>query len=307
MKIRSIGTCVLALLVWACGGTPGTDALQATGRLELPLTSTSSDGVTYRLVGATFTINGPENVTITDTSAPTVSVALTSGLYTVQLGGNWLLERMDAPGQALQAQLISPNPMPFTLGEGQTRTVRFLFKTPADGDVDLGIQVDTGGWISGTMDFTNAPPNGPDDIFAELAGKTVPFTISFESSTLFREGGFNQRLRVETSPITLQFGGAPSELIQDRIIPVLEGGSPLVFRLENAGSGMIAFSGFDLHGLSEPFTLRVFASMPFPGAVDAEGFPKPQDFEFETPVGMEFHGNPWSDINGMASGNVQPQ
>jgi hypothetical protein len=113
---------------------------------------------------------------------------------------------------------------------------------------------------------------------------------------------------VETSPITIQFGGAPSELLQERVIPALEGGSPFNFRLEKTSSGQVVFAGLDLFGGAEAFRWMVFASAPFSGGLDAEGYPKPQPFQFEAPTVLEFFGgSSMSRAEGMASGSVQPR
>lgn len=310
MKIVNLGACFLALWVLGCGGAAGTGAHQGTGQLQLPLRSPGPNGQTYELVGATFTLTGPEDVTISNTSGSTLSVPLTAGLYSIQLGGNWHLERVGAPGQAVPAQLISPNPMAVSIGEGEVRVVRFLFKLPGMGDADLGFSVDNGGWIAGTLNVSQVNPPGNENIFAGLAGQSIPFTISFESVMLSREGGFQQALQVTTSPITLQFGGEPSQLLQERVIPALQNtnGPPFSFRLERTSSGQVAFSGFQLLGGSEPFAWRVFPSAPFAGAVDTDGFPKPQPFTFtDVPSAMEYFGASLNSADAMASGSVQPQ
>lgn len=310
LKIRNLSACLLALWVVACGGAAGTTLPQGTGQIELPLIAPGPNGQTYELVGATFTLTGPETVTISNTSGPAVIVPLTAGLYSIQLSGNYHLERVGAPGQAVPAQLISPNPLSFTLGEGEERVVRFLFKIPGTGDADVGFTVDNGGWISGTLNLSMLNPTGSQNIFSELEGESIPFTISFESATFTRESGFNQVLRVETSPITLQFGGAPSQMIQDRLIPALTDpmGPPFSFRLERTSNGQVAFSGFELFGLTEQFRWRVFPSASFPGAVDSDGFPKPQPFSFEAPSSLEFYnGSMLNSADGMANGSVEPQ
>jgi hypothetical protein len=310
LKIRNFGTCLLALWVVACGGAAGTAAPQGTGQLELPLTAPGPNGQTYELVGATFTLTGPENVTITNTSGSMVSVPLSAGLYSIQLSGNYHLERVGAPGQAVPAQLISPNPLSFSIGEGEVRVVRFLFKIPGTGDADLGFSVDNGGWITGTLEISQLNPPGSDNLFTGLAGQSIPFTISFESAMLSREGGFQPALQVMTSPITLQFGGAPSQLLQERVIPALQNpnGPPFSFRLERMSNGQVVFSGFQLVGTTEPFAWRVFPSEPFAGALDADGFPKPQAFSFSNvPSVMEYFGASLNSADAMASGSVQPQ
>src|SRR4051812_38712525 len=107
----------IALLVVACGEVagPSTPVIrEGEGLLELPLVSTSA-GRSYKLVGATFAITGPQNATITDTSAESVSLPLMAGTYSIKMNGDWHVERTDAPGVTVPVTLVSPNPLTFTL------------------------------------------------------------------------------------------------------------------------------------------------------------------------------------------------
>ena len=101
--------------------------------------------------------------------------------------------------------------------------MRFLFKVPEGGTADVGIGVDTGGWISGTIQFESGslPPPPP---FSELAGKSLPFVISFEAATVTRsiESG-KKRVTIQTSPVTLQFGGATGAAFQKEVVAALQG------------------------------------------------------------------------------------
>ncbi|NTX54768.1 hypothetical protein [Myxococcus sp. CA039A] len=221
MKKLNLSALLLTLLVAACGGSSGTgldDVPESEGVIQVPLITTGTGGQTFRLVGATFDITGPKNHTITDTSADTVAVQLPAGGYTIQLQGEWHIERVGAPGQSIPATLISPNPLSFTVAEGEARTVRFLFKTPAEGTTDVGFSVDTGGWLAGTLDFTGSPIPPSSELY-ELTGKTVPFAISFESAQV-RQGNdssFGSHLMVTTSPVSVQFGGAYSAVLNERV------------------------------------------------------------------------------------------
>jgi hypothetical protein len=253
---------------------------QETGTVQLPLTSSSPDGRFYRLVGATLTINGPQTVTITDTSVDIVHATLTTGHYTVQLGGDWHLEAEDAPGTAVSAQLLSPNPLPFSVTRGELTQVRFLFKLPGSGDADVGIKVDNGGWIAGTLQFTEREnPSSGVSPFDELVGKSVPFLISYESSSLSRESYSGKMLLVQTSPVIVQFGGAPSEILE-RVAQTMTG-SQLFFGLRADSNGFIQFDGLRLRDYANTFELDLSPSMPFVGAVDREGFPAARAFQVE--------------------------
>lgn len=231
----------IALLALACGEVSESSTLvvrDGEGVLELPLVSTSA-GRSYKLVGATFAITGPQNATITETSEDSVSLALIAGTYSIQMNGEWHVERTDAPGVVVPVTLVSPNPLTFTLGEGETQPVRFLFKVPGDATADVGIGVDSGGWISGTLEFEAAPPpwTSPPSILDGLRGKSIPFVISFESTTLTRsvEFGYKQ-VHVQASPVTFQLGGEVPEAVMQQYVAALEGRT-MEFSVAASGPG----------------------------------------------------------------------
>ncbi|WP_147447163.1 hypothetical protein [Corallococcus sp. CA054B] len=265
----------LALLAVACGEVSETSTpviRDGEGLLELPLVSTS-EGRSYKLVGATFAITGPQNATITDTSAESVSLALMAGTYTIQMNGEWHVERTDAPGVMVPVTLVSPNPMAFTLGEGETRPVRFLFKVPGDGTADVGIGVDSGGWISGTIEFwASPPPYGSSNIFTELAGKSMPFVISYESSTVTRsvEYGY-KRVTVETAPVTFQVGGTVSAALQEQVIAALQGRS-MSFFMEATGPSNVSLGQIVLENLERGIRFSLYPFAPNMG-LSADGYP----------------------------------
>ncbi|WNG54787.1 hypothetical protein F0U59_08375 [Archangium gephyra] len=277
MRLLTLGASVLALVVVACGGGTLTAEPQEAGTLQLPLTSTSSDGKVYRLVGATFNITGTQTVTVTDTAADTVQTPLQAGAYTIQLASGWTMERADAPGTAVPATLLSPNPLTFTVKKEQISQLRFMFKLPGDGTADVGIHVDSGGWLAGTIHVEVSDGSGPDvDPYGELVGKDVPFLISFESFTTSRDG-FGVTA-VHTGPVTVQFGGVPSEQLE-RVAASLEG-SMFSFTLRRSGSGAVDFGGGRIENLEADIRLELFPGwIPFTGLLDAEGYPLFRPFE----------------------------
>ncbi|NNC14168.1 hypothetical protein HJC22_00290 [Corallococcus exiguus] len=295
----------IVLLAVACGGSsvqPSPIMQKGEGTLELPLVSTSAAGRTYKLVGATFVITGEQSVTITDTSADTVSVPLIAGDYSIQMNGSWHIERTDAPGQTVQATLVSPNPMRFTLAEGEMRPVRFLFKVPGEILTDVGFSVDDGGWISGSFKFGPRPPPPPYfppdylGFFNELWEKTVPFVISFESTTATRaEEDFRKLLIIQTSPITLQFGGEHSDVLQHQVIPAFQG-LPMQFILEADTSQPISYvymRPVELTSVSGELALQMDLYLPGLLGMDMDGYPRfPNATSFDGSVGMVLPGNP---------------
>ncbi|QSQ25719.1 hypothetical protein JY651_12635 [Pyxidicoccus parkwayensis] len=292
MRKFNFSLVAIALLMAACGGAPVEKSEPVVpqageGVVQLPMTSTTSEGVQYRLVGATFAITGPKSVNISDTSPDTVSVVLPAGAYSIRLEGQWHLERTDAPGQTVQASLISPNPMAFSLDEGQTRAVRFIFKTPGNATADVGITVDTAGWMAGTLDFDPVFP-GPPNILEPLGGTSLPFVISWSTSTVTRVNEqYTKFIRVETGPITVQFGGPYSTLIHDRIAPSLQG-ARVRFDVFGAAEGVIRFSNFELFregdSVTSPFLLEMADTMVVSGVVDEQQMPAARPFTASAPV-----------------------
>ncbi|MBN8465376.1 hypothetical protein JYJ95_02560 [Corallococcus exiguus] len=300
----------LALLALACGEVSETSTpviREGEGLLELPLVSTSA-GRSYKLVGATFAITGPQNATITDTSADSVSLALMAGTYSIQMNGEWRVERTDAPGVSVPVTLVSPNPMTFTLGEGESRPVRFLFKVPGDATADVGIGVDSGGWISGSIQFAvrSPPPGSPPDIFAEVVGKSIPFVISFESSTVTRSvDSGEKRVLIETAPVTLQFGGETGTEFQQQFVAPLQG-QPMTILITPytlAGSSHMSSVFVMNNALGVWFDLFI---VPMSIGTDADGYALLRPMAFSS-GDTELHTHS-SNIGGeLGSGTFSPQ
>lgn len=302
MRLWNLGACALALFVVACGGETVTVAQQEAGSLQLPLVSTSPDGKVYRLMGATFNITGTQTVTVTDTAADTVAVTLQAGTYSIELASGWRLERADAPGTAVTATLLSPNPLPFFVKKDETTQVRFLFKLPGDGTADVGIHVDSGGWFTGTLQFDGLEGDtGPTNPYAELVGKNVPFLISFESFTTTRDS-WEKMTHVQTGPATLQFGGAPSAQLE-RVAAALKG-KPFFFSLRAESSGRVFFYGSSLFNPEADINFEILSGFEsFMGVLDSGGYPVFAPFAFE--AGARIRGSS-SGVWGMADVNAAP-
>lgn len=306
MRMMKFGAGLLALLMMACGVESGTSKLETgssgeKGTVRLPLVAPAPDGGIYRVVGATFHITGSETVSVSDTSADTVEATLLAGEYTVELEGDWHLERDDAPGVTVPAQLLSPNPLPFSVTKGATTQVRFQFKTPGDGSAEVGIQVDSGGWISGTLKFDYV--DGPSSGLEELMGKQVPFLISFPSSMVTRPYPMDLEVAVEPGLTTVQFGG-PYSAVLKRAAASLEG-APLYFRLTAEPDGRLRFGGMLIVSGSRGYDLEIAPSPSFPGTVDTSGGPAVAPFQFETFAILRNVSAPGS-ASGMAEVNLSP-
>jgi hypothetical protein len=118
----------------ACGGGGGSESTE--GTLLLP-TSVQASGVTYRLSGATFEVEGAEEsvtlMTLNPPSGAPLQSQLIPGPYSVELAQGYVLERqMGSAFMAVSgAMLTSMNPANVNLVRGQIATVGFVFD--ADG------------------------------------------------------------------------------------------------------------------------------------------------------------------------------
>lgn len=306
MKSWNLGAWALALLMVACGGETVTVDPQTEGTVKLPLISPAPDGSVYRLVGATFTITGPRSVTLTDTSADTVETKLHAGSYTAELGGTWRMERLDAPGTSVPVQLLSPNPLPFFVRKGETSEVRFLFKLPGEGTANVGIVVDGAGWLSGTVQFAEREYSGPPEQFDSLIGQSVPFVINLQSYTTMKSS-WSKDLYVDATASFIQFGGAPSEILE-RVAASLKGGR-LYFSLSPDSPGTIRFNGTSLMSQSGgpgSFEFSLMYGGRFSGPVDSEGYPIFRPFEFPNTEAAVRTFSGYDGVRGPASLKVSP-
>jgi hypothetical protein len=290
----------------ACGGETVTVDSQTEGTVKLPLTSPAPDGNVYRLVGATFTITGTKTVTLTDTSADTVETKLHAGSYTAELGGTWRMERLDAPGTSVPVQLLSPNPLPFFVRKGETSEVRFLFKLPGEGTANVGIVVDGAGWLAGTVQFAEREYSGPPEQFDSLIGQSVPFVINLQSYTTMKSS-WSKDLYVDATASFIQFGGAPSEILE-RVAASLKGGR-LYFSLSPDSPGTIRFNGTSLMSQSGgpgSFEFSLMYGGRFSGPVDSEGYPIFRPFEFPNTEAAVRTFSGYDGVRGPASLKVSP-
>jgi hypothetical protein len=149
MARQLVGVALLALVMTACSSTPlGTNEQGSTesdlGSINLPLTTTVSDGTVYHLKAAAFTITG-EALAAPRVVKPPVdeaihNEALPVGTYSIVLAKGWVLEKM-AVGSKLftpvVARLVTPNPLTITVGGKLPADAFFGFATTS-GDVSLG-------------------------------------------------------------------------------------------------------------------------------------------------------------------------
>jgi hypothetical protein len=135
------------------------------GALSMPL-ATIVNGIRYRLTADTFLLTGPITRTLQQNGSGTIVVAtLPEGEYAVELSEGWALERQTDDGfEAVQAELVSPNPRPIEIVSGETLSVAWLFQT--DG---IPVGLEPPGLFQGNLavvDSTNPADDIPGDVLA---------------------------------------------------------------------------------------------------------------------------------------------
>lgn len=259
--------------------------------------STTVGGAEYSVVGATLEIVGPASApstkTITDISASVVSVELKAGAYTVELKGNPQLAPTSAPGEVIDAELVSPNPQSFIIGDYKRLSVAFKFKLKS-GKVDVGVAYSTaGGFVKGTATVTSVTRSTNSRYpasheFDPLSSQTISFSATWEQAVPnVRDGqsGGKDRYFDLGRDIVAQFGGDGAVLSG-----IFDGTRTYGSILFNANNGVVTlgpvdvaavFGGglgssaagdvdYDCHLLPQPPTLDVTA---YGAAVDAAGYP----------------------------------
>jgi len=122
------------------------------GQLRLGLSSGIGDA-RFRLQKASFSIDGSAQLQLSSDDSPdsdTLQRALPVGDYTAQLLPGWQLQSMSSAGtRVVSAELVSPNPLDFSIRAGELTTLTFQFRTTgdmpppsADGEVRVAIEVD---------------------------------------------------------------------------------------------------------------------------------------------------------------------
>ncbi|HEX5655662.1 MAG TPA: hypothetical protein VFX59_00635 [Polyangiales bacterium] len=134
---------LLSMCVACAAGSATHEGL---GSLELGLTS-QAGGVSYRLSGARFTLDGPEP---REFSAPDeverLELELPQGAYRLTLHEGYRLARADDAG-AVAAKLVSANPASVSISAGETTRVALRFELAEDalaageGVLQIGVEI----------------------------------------------------------------------------------------------------------------------------------------------------------------------
>ena len=216
---RLLALCGAALVATGCGSDPALLGSEPrdTGVAEFALTATIGS-TNYTVVGATLEIigpaSGPATKTIVDISAPVVQVVLKPGACTVALTGTPQLALTTAPNVPIDAELVSPNPQSFNIGESKETPVSFKFK-PKTGKVAVGVTYSlAGGYLRGTATVTSVAREHPapviSNVFDSLLNQTISFSGTWEQAVATVQdglvGGSKERV-FAIGDVTPQFGG----------------------------------------------------------------------------------------------------
>src|SRR5262249_24095490 len=127
----------------------------------------------YRLVGASFTFDGPDTVTVAgEPDDPSVTAPLTPGIYLVSLARGWTMEhvRSDGTTEPIQAVLASEGTQRVEVCQGSMSYAYYQFLlegAQGTGRVTFGIAQPA--VLRGSMTLTTSTvPSGTDPFAADL-------------------------------------------------------------------------------------------------------------------------------------------
>jgi hypothetical protein len=174
---------VLALVASTLVGCATTDTPDGDGTLRVGLWGQGGSGSTYRLVDAGFHITGNGVDAIVSAAdapdgTPSLSVPLGKGDYELELLSGWEVYRGsigDGDPALVEADLLTDNPVLFTVADGASTDVTYTFEIEgdivplADGTLDIDVEFEEddgvctpGGheWLGETGDGSNPVGNG---------------------------------------------------------------------------------------------------------------------------------------------------
>jgi hypothetical protein len=205
---------LFAVLIGAAASLQGcsAEANSDFGTLHLAL-SGASRGSEYELLAADFEIEGVSAATLTSDGDPstTLSTSLPVGEYSVELQAGWQLVENTATGaEAVDAVLLSDNPLHFSIIAEETTEVSFVFQTGdvsvglGEGSLALGIEIQK--LVAREVVFSEVMKNPA--ALADTAGEWFELTntgtrsLELEGCSVLRDGsGFEI-----TSPLSVDSG-----------------------------------------------------------------------------------------------------
>jgi len=131
------------------------DRYEQKGRVYIPLTATSSSGVTYRLVLPEVVLTGADEEYHLHLQGEELDVSLREGEWMMMVSEEWGLERLvDGEFVAVTAEMTSNNPQSFNIYGGETTAATISFQVTEEevptqvqfqhGDLDIQIEIDDG-------------------------------------------------------------------------------------------------------------------------------------------------------------------
>jgi hypothetical protein len=163
------------------------------GQLELSLTGTATSGTTYRLRDAELTIEGVNASFVFNTEDDPTRLLITQrldvGNYHLHVASGWRLERLrtDGPPETVEATLVSPDPLPFTIAADAFTPVVVRFRTRGEvvalAKGDAGISID----VEDRFEFALSQVIDGETVTCSAVSTTASFT---ECSDLRQAGRF---------------------------------------------------------------------------------------------------------------------
>ncbi|MBN2344254.1 MAG: hypothetical protein JXX29_11955 [Deltaproteobacteria bacterium] len=148
---RLFAMCCLTALCVACAVESHDPAAMSDGSVWLPLYARGSLNSEFRLTDGEFVVSedGVELIRVNTNdylSESAIVLDLPVGTYEVLLEDGWKLERLDEDWVAVEAELISENPLSVDILDDQTTVALFSFRAGneivnEDGSLEIGIEI----------------------------------------------------------------------------------------------------------------------------------------------------------------------
>lgn len=246
---------VAASVTSGCAEIPAPEE-ESTGQIESALTATGADGAVYRLpVGSLLRLE-LGGAQVAELSLPinsddaTYAFDVATGDYVATLhnetgwanGTTWYLTR-EAPGSAptlVPATLVSANPTPLDVQDGQTTPYEIRFQVPTAGEVSFSVgevvvstvvdevdSVPTRFTLSGAITVTSQNLGGTPAQQAELAAPSG--TSGAVSVSVLRQGDFTFGVDEACAPVMVGATSAPNGPLFNQVSQVTGGVGRICF------------------------------------------------------------------------------
>lgn len=149
----SISAAMAGMVIVCCGSDDSKNitTTENSGILKFAISGLDNEGNEYRLRNAVFNINGASSAILSSENflnQQTVNQALRTGQYQIELDSGWRLERkVSDVYDTVDAELVSSNPVAFTIQADTTTRVGFRFEADSEvvnvgwGNMEVSIDV----------------------------------------------------------------------------------------------------------------------------------------------------------------------